>query len=107
MLIVTFLTYFDSGIFKSDLTLLYYLIIISAGLFFNDRGSIIIATLVSLFYVTSIILIFNDVIPVHDVSGGIVVFGGEYQMAYLRLFINLVMFYVTSFVISNLKIAYR
>ena len=107
VMLITFLTYFDSGMIKSDLGLLYYLVIITAGLFFYDRGSVVMATVISVLYITSYILIMNGAIPVYDVFGSRASMSGDPEMAYLRLFINLVMFYITSFVISNLGMAYQ
>ncbi|HHH84470.1 MAG TPA: PAS domain S-box protein, partial [Firmicutes bacterium] len=104
--LITALSFFDGGVVDSDLPLLFYLIILAAGVFFYDRGAVLIATIVSIFYITSFVLLLTEQIPVHDVTGILINPAETQEMAFLTLFINLVLFYIVSYVISNLGMAY-
>ena len=104
--LITALSFFDGGVVDSDLPLLFYLIILAAGVFFYDRGSVLVATVVSLFYISSFVLLLTEQIPVRDVTGALMNPAATQEMAFLTLFINLVLFYIASYVISNLGMAY-
>ena len=106
VLLITVLSFFDGGVMNSDMPLLFYLIILAAGIFFYDRGSILVATLISLCYISSFILLLTEKIPAWDVAGALMPPPEARQMAFLTLFIHLVLFYIASYVISNLGMAY-
>ena len=102
--VISTLCFFDGGIFQSSLALLYYLIIIAAGYFFYDKGAISIATLISLIYLISSFFIINGIIPALEISGS------EIQLqeiannrVYIKIFINIILFYVTAFLITNMR----
>jgi len=94
--LITALSFFDGGVVDSDLPLLFYLIILAAGVFFYDRGSVLVATVVSLFYISSFVLLLTEQIPVRDVTGALMNPAATQEMAFLTLFINLVLFYIAS-----------
>lgn len=104
--LITVLSFFDGGVVDSDLPLLFYLIILAAGVFFYDRGSVLVATIVSISYISSFVLLLTEQIPAHDVTGTLINPAQTQEMAFLTLFINLVLFYIASYVISNLGMAY-
>jgi len=104
ILVISVLCFFDGGIFQSSLALLYYLIIIAAGYFFYDKGAISVATLISLIYLVSSFLIINGISPVLEISGSSVKIEevANYRV-YIKIFINIVLFYVTAFLITNMR----
>ncbi len=104
--LITVLTFFDGGIISSNFSLIFYLIIIVSSVFFYDRGSIYIATIVSIAYLSSFFLISNGVLPVYSTSGEKLIIDNTHSTSYIAIFINLVLFYVACFMISNLSIAY-
>lgn len=104
IIIISLLSYFDGGIFQSSLSLLFYLIIIAAGYFFYDKGAISVATLISVVYLVSSFLIINGVVPALNITGSKVNLNEiADQRVYIKIFINLILFYVTAFLITNMR----
>ncbi|TYB31688.1 MAG: hypothetical protein FXF47_03570 [Candidatus Mcinerneyibacterium aminivorans] len=104
VLVISVLCYFDGGIFQSSLSLLYYLIIIAAGYFFFDKGAISVATLISIIYLSSSFLIINGIIPALNTSGSTVNLDEIVnRRVYIKIFVNVVLFYVTAFLIANMR----
>lgn len=106
VVLITVLTFFDGGIIQSNFSLLFYLVIILASVYFYDRGSIYITTAAGILYIGSYLLLSNGVIPVYTMTGEILRAESFETGAYITIFINLILFYIACFVISNLSIAY-
>ncbi len=104
VIFITVLTFFDGGIFQSSLSLLYYLIIITSSYFFYDKISIIIASFISFMYLIFSFLIVNNIIIAYDIFGNVINYSSvDYGFSYMKVFINIVLFYVTVFIISNIR----
>ncbi len=106
VVLITTLTFFDGGIIESNFSLLFYLVIILASVYFYDRGSIYITTAAAGLYIGSYLLASNGVVPVYTMSGDSIRADISDTSGYITVFINLVLFYIACFVISNLSIAY-
>ena len=103
--LIIFISFFDGGITKSNVTLLFYLIIIVASIFYYDRGSVLVATIISVSYFVVFYLIFNDIVPAYS-NNGVKINFVLTNKTYLSLFITLISFYVIGYIVSNLSIAY-